>query len=560
VFCRQTPRLLVLLISSLALCACLRKASEGVDTIAVLPLEDDSAASAPDGFGAAAPYLIQWQLDGSPNVYVFAAADPNAAAEAHAGRVLEGWYQRRNGALEVHVTVRDATRRRIASSNIRTGDAASVLNDIAVSLRPGSRLFKHSDDDAMRMMGLALVGGSSAQPQFLQAELTSPAPFVPAVLPFASALVDAGRNAQAAELLARVHPGGGIDAARLKFLEARISGDALAQRNALTDVVRLAPADPLARSRLADLQFNTRQWAAAAASYVALSRMQPWEGTVFNQLAYARAWQHDLTGARQAIADYRRADPAQAPNAADSLGEIEWDFGHFADAEKNFLEASQGDIVLLRGNDLLKAAEARWMRGDTGGADRLFHRYASWRRAAGDPELPVREAQWLHLTGRVQAAEAALRPLANNAAALAQLSFWALLAGQRDEAHQLAERAIAAPAAPDVRNTAALCAFYSLPSASATEWETRSREAFQAAPGVRATVLGTALVLDGHKAEAVAPLSTALAAKPPNEDGAVRGLLLRAGGPSSLRWPMPMPFYNGDPTFDAASFPMWRQR
>jgi hypothetical protein len=199
------------------------------------------------------------------------------------------------------------------------------------------------------------------------------------------------------------------------------------------------------------------------------------------------------------------------------------------------------------------------MQGDIAAADRLFQRYASWRQAAADPELPIRHAQWLHLTGRGQQAEAELRGMPNNAAALAQLSFWALLAGRREEAHATALQAMAAASAPDVRNTAALCGFYSLPSATATEWEARSRDAFQAAPAVRAVVLGTALVLDGHNSEAMAPLSLALASTPPNEDGAVRGMLLRAGGNASLRWPMPMPFYNGEPTFDAAWFSIWRK-
>jgi tetratricopeptide (TPR) repeat protein len=558
VFCRQTLRLPTVVLAPLALLCCTRSREPGIASIAVLPFEDDSAAGLSDGFGEAAPHLLQWQLDGSPDLYVFAAQGPNSAAAQHAGRILYTWYRRGNGGIEAHFTLQNSALRTISVTTFR-GDAASVLNSIAYSMGDHVRPFRSSDDASIHVFAQALSARGPGIAQFVQTA------FVPEALGLAALLTDSGHAQQAPALLsgaafAQASP---LDSARRSYYLAVAASDPSAQRRALADVVRLAPADPVSRRTLADLQFEARDWKGAEANYSELGRMQPWDGIVFNELGYARMYLRDAAGARQAIAEYAHAAPEQAPNAADSLGEINWDFDDFRTAEQNFLEASRGDIPLLRGNDVLKAAEARLMQGDRPGADQLFQRYASWRAHAGDALTPVHQAQWLYITGRSREAATALAAAAAKlqsdaqAIAFAQLSFWSLLEGRRAEALDLARRAAGVAGTGGVHETALLCAFYASPSASAAEWQARAQRMPDA-------ILGSALELDGHHAEAIGPLSKALAATSPTQDGYLRGMLIRAyvglaqtSSAAKLTWPMPMPFYAGDPIFDAAWFPRW---
>lgn len=562
-FCRRTIGPLLFL--SLTLSSC-RHSREGFASIAILPLEEDSADGTTNGFGEAAPHLLQWQLDGNRTVYAFAAANQNAADAQHAGRSLYGWYRRDGSGIEAHLTLQAADR--TVSIQTFRGDAAGVLNAVARSIAADARVFRSSDDDSIRQFGQALAVHGPATAELVQSARTGGVPFVPEALALARMLIESGHPREAGELVA--HAGAGfsaasaLDRARQNYDLATAAGDPDAQRRSLSDVVRLAPLDPLSRRTLADLQFNARDWTQADANYVELTRMEPWDGIVFNQLGYVRMYLHDAAGARAALAEYARITPEQAANAADSLGEINWNFGDYAAAAANFLEASRGDIVVLRGNDTLKAALARFMQGNRPEADRLFQRYAAWRKSGGDALVPVRQAEWLYFTGRRGEAESALAAVAGRlqpdaqAVALAQLSFWALLDKRRDDGLDLARRAAALAKVQAVREAAAVCVFYASPSAPADEWTRRANRAFGD------VILGSALALDGHDQQAVALLSKVLAATPPNEDGYVRGMLIRTyrmmgqgAAAKKLLWPMPLPFYSGDPIFDAAWVGDW---
>ena len=567
-FFRQTCGLLAF---SLTLaCSTRHGAPAGTASVAILPLENDSSNIPGDGFGQAAPWLLQWQLDGNRDVYVFAAADENAAAARHASRIMYAWYTRSNAGIEAHFTLQDARARTIAIDTVR-GDAAAVLNGMARTIHSGARMFRAEDDASIRQFGEVLHGDVTL---VVQAAVTQPNPFLPEALAVSRILIESAHPQQAAQLLSQEAPAfaraSPLDRARRDYVFAAAAGDRAAERHALGEVVGLAPVDPVSRRELADLQFEARDFRGAEVSFSELGRMEPWDGLIFNQLGYVRMYLHDAAGARDAIADYARVAPEQAANAADSLGEIEWEFHDFAAAEKNFLEASRGDIILLRGNDMLKAALARFLRGDRSGADALFQRYASWRASGGDALVPVRGAEWLYLTGRTREAELALIAAAAKlegdaqAVAVEQLSFWALLEGRREDALEYARRAVAAARAPGVRDTAVRCAFYAAPSADPAEWQSRAAQAFSLPGPLRDEILGTALELDGNHQEAVAPLLKALAATSPTDDGSVRGMLIRAyralgqtSEAGKLLWPMPLPFYVGNPVFDAAWFGEW---
>src|SRR5581483_7601450 len=91
-------------------------------------------------------------------------------------------------------------------SETRRGDPAAVLNAMAAALGGSARRLAPGDDSSIGAFGLALNGGSPAQPRFLTAELTANPPFVPAVLLFAHALVEGNQQQQAAALLERAEP------------------------------------------------------------------------------------------------------------------------------------------------------------------------------------------------------------------------------------------------------------------------------------------------------------------------------------------------------------------
>ena len=84
---------------------------------------------------------------------------------------------------------------------------------------------------------------------------------------------------------------------------------------------------------------------------------------------------HDVAGARAAFEKYQSLVGAADVNPIDSMGEIYFNNGDFASAEKSFLEAQQKNpAAFAGGRELLKAAEARLMTGDLSGADGLFER------------------------------------------------------------------------------------------------------------------------------------------------------------------------------------------
>jgi hypothetical protein len=116
------------------------------------------------------------------------------------------------------------------------------------------------------------------------------------------------------------------------------------------------------------------------------------------------------------LAEYQRLDPGD-PNPLDSLGEVQFFFTRYADAEGSFLKAHQKGPAFLSGMDLLKAAEARLMTGDSASADRLFQQFLAWRRnAMRDPLQPLWRAQWDFLSGRRPARVLRRGPIAGGSA------------------------------------------------------------------------------------------------------------------------------------------------
>jgi tetratricopeptide (TPR) repeat protein len=189
----------------------------------------------------------------------------------------------------------------------------------------------------------------------------------------------------------------------------------------------------------------------------------------------------------------------------DSLGDVQYMTGHWAEAEAFYLQAQQRDANFLGGATMLKAAMARLMTGDVAGADGLAERFFAARVAAHDPIAPYRQAEWQWTSGRRQEAVAQLlafarasesgplREIASNA--YAELALWKMQLGDRAGAQLLVERAAATAKQPTV--ALVLARFLAQPQASAAEWAARAGRAFPqpAAAPLRSLALAYALLL-----------------------------------------------------------------
>jgi Flp pilus assembly protein TadD len=337
-----------------------------------------------------------------------------------------------------------------------------------------------------------------------------------------------------------------------------------ARRRALEDLARLIPASYEIPRDLGDAETAARNYPAAVRWYQRALALAPDAPGLWNLLGYACAYAHDLDGAVRVIERYRKIAP-EDPNAIDSLGDVHYYLGWFAEAEKYYLSAYDQNAAFLDGGTLLKAAHARLMRGDVAGADAVFRRYADAHPLARDPAMGVKQAQWDYLCGRRAPAVAALERIGAGDGALAsraraQLVVWYLLAGERDKARHLAEQV---DRAHDT-GVAALAGFISQPPASSSEWAVRAERAFPepSQTALKKYALGYALLLAREFAAASLVVKELYEHSNPTSADPMNVLyawtLVETGRGKEARslldvYPIPQP--TGESLFAALSFP-----
>jgi len=176
---------------------------------------------------------------------------------------------------------------------------------------------------------------------------------------------------------------------------------------------------------LAEIEQRHRRFSAAAEWYRRALAIDPRDGAALNGLGYALGEGGDVDGAKKILEQYGQK-PEQAVNALDSLGEVHFMNGRFADAEKYFAQATARQANFLAGAPLMKAAYAHWLGGDLAGADGLMRKYLDLLTAANDRQVVWREATWLYATGRRDQALAMLdkTPPDQAAAMERQRSVW----------------------------------------------------------------------------------------------------------------------------------------
>lgn len=243
--------------------------------------------------------------------------------------------------------------------------------------------------------------------------------------------------AQAAQHGAQIAP---YYRASLAALQAEVQGDAAARLAALAGLQRAAPADPLVLRFLGDAEVAQGNYGAGIVHYRQAARAAPQDPDLHNLLAYAHLTQGDESAALREAAEYARLAPGGA-NPADSLGDVQFHFNHFAEATQAYLEAFRRDPDMDASGALDKAAVSQLLAGDLTKANQLHQRYVQVRVARHDPVAALRQADWYFLTGKKAEAIASARQFQQGvtvpqlqAAASTRIAAWQLQLGQTSEA------------------------------------------------------------------------------------------------------------------------------
>ncbi len=441
------------------------------ERLAVAPFENLSDDAGLGWAGWALAEMISTQVSGAPGLRVVWTGDAREAAAHGATSVVRGYYSCAGGKLRVNAVRQDLrTNRTVAEfstvepfpdSLLRAGDALSKW------IWPGAGRFETSSVEALRALaeGRAAENPAEAEAAFARAA-SADAGFGGAYVAWARSLMARGDRAGVERLFAQAQPHlAGFSQLRrleLELLAATAAGDAGRRRKALEEISRATPAGADVFRQLAAEAYRARRFDEAAASFRRALELEPADAASWNQLGYTEALRGNLAEAREALTRYQRLAPGDA-NPLDSLGDVHYHLGAFAEAEKYYLQAVEKNRLFLGGADLYKAARARLMTGDVAGADGLYRRNLDGRNPAQDPLAAYREAQWLYLSGRRDEGRARMSTVAGGSAvadvkslAAAQLAVWSLETGGAD-ARAWTAKAVETASSPVARQLAAMC-------------------------------------------------------------------------------------------------------
>ena len=500
-----------------------------MERIAILRFENLGADPSTDWIGRAFPEVIAAELTGTGGLYAISSerlhgldaalgprpltapgisSERTLAMAVGANRIGYGEYWVRDGKLEARLTIEDPALRRAVSSVSVSGGATDVVG-LASSLAQtiSGRIVPYGTHNSKVLQAYVGVieSADSGAADILEQAISADPNFSPAYRELAQAKLRRqdrpGALAALDQALSRGARLGALELARTQFDAATLRGDVDAREQALEALTRADPADPIAWRDLGLTYMSRHQYAPAAASFQSALHIEPDDPDSLNQLGYASAYMGNLEQGLEALNRYRKLQPENA-NPVDSLGDLNLLAGRWQEAKGYYLAAAKKSPEFFGGVDLLKAAMAQLMSGDTAGADTIAGQYFAARAAGRDPLVEFHQAQWQWLTGRRKAAFEQMQKLGASperelaAAATAQASVWSLMMGNREAATTLAEKSLAqATQASGV--TAAVARFLAQPPASAVEWTARAERLAPnpAQAAIRNTTLAYALLL-----------------------------------------------------------------
>lgn len=419
--------------------------------------------------------MVAEQVSASWRVYPYRTTDMRNARLTGAASVVQGYYTRNGDHLDVHAVVSNLDDLRntaaVAAQAGLRGSLNGASESIARAIDTRTRPFGTQNGEATKAWGEALNQREpAARAAALERAIAADPNFGEGYAELCELYAETGDNAKVQSVLKR----GGerlsqftdLERARFELASSVVRNDRAQRREALVALSRLVSTDAQASEALSQSELNARNFTAAADLLKTAVAIEPENISLLNQLGYAEAYRGDIDDARRTLERYRALQPSQ-PNPLDSLGEVHFFSGRFADAEKYFLEAQKIQPGFLGGVELLKAAQARYMQGNTAGADQLYSQFDSLRRQAGDPLADVRRAEWLYVSGRraeaLSAAQAAARSPNSDVAAyaLCHLALWTMDSGDRNAAAAFAKQAAQQARGPSVQRLAAMCGFIS---------------------------------------------------------------------------------------------------
>jgi Flp pilus assembly protein TadD len=277
-----------------------------------------------------------------------------------------------------------------------------------------------------------------------------------------------------------------VERARLEVDSADLRGDAAARSRAYATLARLSPSDPLVWRALAETAMAAHAYQNSVSAWEKSLAIEPQDAAALNQAGYAAASAGDLAAATAFLSRYQSLAPADS-NPLDSLGDVNLHAGRLREAEAFYLQSAGKTAHFEADGSLFKAAMARLMTGDNGGADALFQRYAEARAADKDPALDYRKAEWSWAAGRRREACAGMEAFARGAEktplrelaarGFAELAVWRLMLGDREAAAQAAQKA-GQCAGPSSAAIARVTRFLTEAQATPAEWAVRAERQF----------------------------------------------------------------------------------
>lgn len=547
--------LLLLLVSA----ACRRDPQPAYRRVAVAAFENLSGDPTLDWMSLALADLAAWAVTGKADSHPVRIEHSSSAAAVRATHLLHGAFWRSSDRLHAEIALEDLRRLRIVGSATAAVPAsagpAPLADRLLAALGLHARSVASRDPEALRLYVTARTAQDPAA--LLRHAVVADPGCGPAWMALAQAHlarrdVSGARNTLAEAL--RTGALDPVDRARLSLLEAALGDEPEAYGRALRTLAGLAPADPEVFQRLATHRQAARDVQGAAAALEEALKRDPDNPVVLNEAGYAWAYADNAPAALSVLERYRRLQPSE-PNPPDSLGDVHFQFGRFAEAESLYLEADSKSPGFAGGASLLKAAYARLLLGDRKGADALFARFLQARARAGDSLLEFRRAEWDYVTGRRQQAFQRLsawaaggRQADERVLAFTRLAVWSLDCDERAQARRYAQQAVRAGGSPQAQSATRLCLWLTEDRGSPEQW---SRSAESDLGGrfpilIRESVLGYALLLWKHYREAV-PLLREMGRRTPLSPGEpfpvlLAWALLESGqDPGSLlsRWPLP---------------------
>lgn len=408
-------------------------------------------------------------------------AERSQATAAGANQIVYGEFSVVNGSLRATAMVENPETRKMDRVISATAPAAGGIFTVADALARQlgtAHAFGTRNPQALReyVAGLEAPDPASAFASFARAAAADPAFGSAYVIWLDTAAVQRNR-AEAVHALeqARTHMDrfSELDRTRLNLGAAALNGDFQGRLQALKTLTRLAPQDPDNNRALAETLMSTRDFSGAVAEFRRALAIRPDDILSLNAMGYAAAYSGDLPTAIRVLRGYEQLRPRE-PNPLDSLGDVHFMLGHYAEAEQFYLAAQAKAPTFLNSGESLKAAQARLMTGDVPGAAALFNRYLSGRRAAKDPFADYHAASWSWQTGARRAAIRQMDDLARTgpsgplpelaSRAAAQSALWLLELGDRPGAAGRARMAVAA-AVPATAGIAAVMSLLAEPGA-----------------------------------------------------------------------------------------------